>query len=200
MQLEMLADDIQEEKHMDGNYSLADVAAATRGDDGLFGGGSWVIVILLFLMLAGGGWGSRGQYGPDPTTLQAINSGFANQTGSDILMSSANNNYETAQLINGQTTAMMGQAQTALVNSIQGFNQLTNTITTQGMGIQSSISDLSHHMDDCCCSIKTLILQNRLEDAQAKVVAQRSQIDNAQQSQYLLSQLGKFVPTTADAA
>lgn len=185
---------------MDNNYSLADVAAATKGNEGLFdGGGSWVIIILLFLMFAGTGWGNRGYApsGPDPTTLQAINSGFANQSNQDVLLSSANNNYETAQLINGQTTALMNQYQSGLINSIQGFNQLTNTVTVQGMGIQNAINTLSSHMDDCCCSIKTLILQNRLEDAQARVVAQQNELSNAAQSQYILSQLGKFTPTAS---
>ena len=40
------------------------------------------------------------------------------------------------------------------------------------------------------------MLQDRLEDANAKIVAQQNEINNAQQSQYILGQLGRFVAWT----
>ena len=47
---------------MDGNYSLADIAAATgngRNNDGMFGGDGawWLIVLFLFVFC---GWGNNG--------------------------------------------------------------------------------------------------------------------------------------------
>ena len=44
---------------MNGGYSLADVAAATRGNDEMFGGSAWWIIIL-FLFCFNGGWGNNG--------------------------------------------------------------------------------------------------------------------------------------------
>ena len=48
-------------------------------------------------------------------------------------------------------------------------------------------------MDSCCCEIKTQMLQNRLEDAQAQKVALQNEISNFQQSQYILGQTGRWV-------
>ena len=45
----------------------------------------------------------------------------------------------------------------------------------------------------CCCEIKTQMLQDRLADAQAKNVALEGALNNANQSQYILGQLGRFV-------
>ena len=55
---------------MDGNYSLADIAAATgnsRNNDGMFGGdGSWWIIVLFIFAFCGwgnNGWGNNGNGG-----------------------------------------------------------------------------------------------------------------------------------------
>ena len=115
-------------------------------------------------------------------TQADLSAGLAAQTTQNQLQSlaveTANNNYETAQLINAQTNAMLQQNNTNLINAIQGFNAL-------GLQIQA----LSSKMDDCCCSIKTQMLQDRYDDA-------RVALSNANQSQYILSQLGRFVAWT----
>ena len=54
-------------------------------------------------------------------------------------------------------------------------------------------------MEKCCCDIKTQILENRLQDVQTELADARNVAVNQAQSQYLLSQLGSFVPTTAGA-
>lgn len=53
---------------MDNNYSLSDIAALTKNDDGFLGGGSGTLIILflIIMMLGGGfcGWNNnRGDYG-----------------------------------------------------------------------------------------------------------------------------------------
>ena len=72
-----------------------------------------------------------------------------------------------------------------LANAIQGFNQ-----------IGQKIDQLGFQMDQCCCSIKQQMLQNRLDDANALIVSLQNSISNANQSQYILSQLGRFVAWT----
>ena len=84
--------------------------------------------------------------------------------------------------MNNQTMALMSQSNTNQIDAIQGFNRL-----------QQQIADLGYRMESCCCSIKTQMLQYRLDDAQATIVSQNAAINNANQSQYLLSQLGRFV-------
>ena len=163
---------------MDNNYSLADLAAV-KGD-GMSGGGSLLFfLVILFLFMGGnGGWNNDGA-----NLNNALNDQTSLLNQQQILMSSLNNNYETAQLINNQTNAMLQQNNTNLINAIQGFNQ-----------VNQKIDQLGYHLDQCCCEIKTQMLQNRLDDANAALVAAQGAISNANQSQYLLSMLGKYTP------
>ena len=65
-------------------------------------------------MMGGSGWG--GNRGPAPVTQAELTNGFNNQTTQaqlqQIALSSANNNYETARLIQQQTSDMMSQNNT----------------------------------------------------------------------------------------
>lgn len=160
---------------MDSNYSLADIAAVK---DGGMGGGAWLFFLVILFLFAGGGWGG-GQ--------ADLSSQFAAQTSAlnqqSILLSSANNNYETARLIDNLGSTIMQQNNTNLINAIQGFNTLGSKMDALGYQLQS-----------CCCDIKTQMLQQRLEDANAKLVAAEGVISNANQTQYLLAQLGNYTP------
>ena len=166
---------------------------------GMFDGGSGFFWILALLVLAGGGFGfGGGARGPMPDVAtkeyvqDAVNfQGISGQL-QQVMLSSANNNYETSQLINAQTMQMLQQNNTNLVNAIQGFNQVNQNIAMLGQKIDQQ----GYHLDQCCCDIKTQMLQNRLDDAQAALVAAQGNISNANQSQYILSQLGRFVAWT----
>ena len=113
-----------------------------------------------------------------------------------LAVETANNNYETAQLINAQTNQMLQQNSTNLINAIQGFNTVNQNMSAQYSQLSQQLAQLGYHMDQCCCEIKTQMLQNRLDDAQAALVAAQGNISNANQSQYILSQLGRFVAWT----
>ena len=169
---------------MDSSYSLADLAAVK--DSGFGGAGTWLFfIVILFLFMGGGNWGGNAQ-------AVDLSSQFAAQTSAlnqqQILLSSANNNYETARLIDALGANIMQQNNTNLINAIQGFNQLG-----------SKMDALGFQLNQCCCDIKTQMLQNRLDDANAALVAAQGAINNANQSQYLLSQLGSYTPGTAAA-
>ena len=169
--------------------------ALMRDNDG-FGGGNgffWVFALLI-LMFGGNGFGFGGRgVGPAPASADQVAQGFNNQNMQEILLSSANNNYETAQLINGQTNALMQQAQTYEINAIQGFNQVNLGIQNQTNVITQQLQNLQAKLDSCCCEIKTQMLQDKLADAQAKALALENERSNYQQSQYLLSQMGRWV-------
>lgn len=169
---------------MDGTLSASD-AIALRDGGGMFDGGNAFFWVFALLLLGNGGFGFGGNRGDYVTsaelTAQLGNQQLQNST-QQILLSSANNNYETAQLINQQTGQLIAQNNTNLINAIQGFNNL-----------QQQISTLSAHLDECCCSIKTQMLQDKLDEANAKIVSQQNEISNAQQTQTILNTLGRFV-------
>ena len=145
--------------------------------------GDWIGVFLIIAVLFGNG----GLFGGGRQDTQAIvDSAIANQTTQaglrDILLSSANNNYETAMLISNQTRDYMQSNYTNQINVVQGFNQITQ-----------ALAGLSTQLGTCCCDIKTTLLQSRYDDAireNARLLADKS---NADQSAYLLSVMGKWV-------
>lgn len=168
---------------MDGTLSASD-AIALRDNNGMLDGGNAFFWVFALLLLGNGGFGLGGNrdYVTSSELTAQINASQTQQGIQQVLLSSANNNYETAQLINQQTGQLIAQNNTNLINAIQGFNSL-----------QQQISNLGAHLDSCCCSIKTQMLQDKLDEANAKIVAQQNEISNAQQTQTILNTLGRFV-------
>ena len=164
---------------------------------GSFFGSDWLGAFLIIAVLFGGfggfGFGGRG-YGPEnyatPEFVQSVVNNQSTQTGlRDILLSSANNNYETAQLINAQTNALQQQNYANQINVVQGFNAL-----------QQAIAALGYQMDSCCCSIKTQMLQDKYEALENQYRTAQNDLSNAAQSQYILNALGRFVAYPPAAA
>lgn len=160
--------------------------------------GGFMWLVLIFVLLFGmGGVGGNNAAMANYATQADINNAINSQTNAlnqqQILLSSANNNYETAQLINGLGMTSMNQNNTNLVNAIQGFNTLSAQITNQTNVLSSKLDNLGYQMSQCCCEIKTQMLQDRLADKTADLVAAQGVINNSQQSQYLLGQMGKWV-------
>ena len=131
--------------------------------------------------------------GPPPATQAEVTAGLNNQSIMAELnalgLATQNNNYETSRLISDQNLLMQSQNNANSINVIQGFNQ-----------IASKIDALSAQLSTCCCEIKTQMLQDRLSDAQAKNVTLQNTISNNEQTQYILSQLGKFVANAPAAS
>lgn len=181
------------------SMSPADIAALQNGN---MGEGSWVWFLLIFILLGWGGYGNRGNGGPAPMPVNvatqsdvnnAINNQSINSQLQQTLLSSANNNYETAQLVNGQTNALMQQNYANQINAIQGFNNVSNQIMNQTNQLSSKLDQLGFQMENCCCSIKTQMLQDRLADRDRQLLNTQNQLDNARQSQYILGTTGRYV-------
>lgn len=167
-----------------------------------FGEGSWIFGLIVLLGLFGGFGGGFGANNNATmagyATMADINSAINNQTTQNALgqiaLSSQNNNYETAQLINNQTAAMMATQNNNLVNAIQGYNQISSNLQSGFSNVSAQIADLGYKMESCCCGIKTMMLENRLQDAQADLLASKNANAIFAQNQYLLSQLGTYTP------
>ena len=176
-------------------------------ENGSFFGSDWLGAFLIIAVLFGGfggfGFGNNGA-GAAMDVNSAINNQTTQQALGALMTSSQNNNYEAAQLINNQTNAMLSQNNTNLINAIQGFNTTNLAITNGFNSVNQNIANLGYKMEECCCSIKTMMLENRLQDTQIALQNAQNVAVNANQSQYLLSQLGHFVPyapaTTAISA
>ena len=166
-------------------------------NESTFGGG-WLFVLVILVVLFGMGGGGFGNNNAAFATMADVNAAINNQSIQNslnsALLSSNNNNYETAQLINNQTAAMMATQNNNLVNAIQGYNQISSNLQGGFANVSAQIADLGYKMENCCCSIKTMMLENRLQDVQAQLVISQNANALASQNQYLLSQLGTYTP------
>ena len=168
----------------------SDVALlADRNRDGMFGGDSMMWFLAILLLIGGGGSFFGNNVRGDYVTQAQFADGLSNQSIQNqlqqIALSSANNNYETAQLLNQQTNLFLQQGSASQINAIQGFN-----------AVNAAIADLGYRLDKCCCEIKTQMLQDKLESTQSDLFAAKTDLSNAAQSQSLLGQLGRFVAWT----
>jgi hypothetical protein len=168
-------------------------------DGGSFFGSDWLGAFLIIAILFGGGFGGLGGRGPAPNlaTVTDVNTAIANQSEQaslqNILLSSANNNYETARLIENQTQQMMNQQNANFINAIQGFNNVSQQIMNQTNVLGSKLDQLGYQMESCCCSIKTLIKDNQIADLTNALNNANNQANIAAQTQTLLSTMGKWV-------
>jgi hypothetical protein len=166
-------------------------------------GGSWMFAFLIIAILFGGG--NLFGRGDDTRHIDAVvNSAVNNQSTQaglrDVLLSSANNNYETLQAINNQTLTMMSQNNTNLINAIQGFNTLGLNMAQQNAELRQQIAQLGYQMETCCCSIKTQMLQDKYDQLLEKYHDVKTDESNNKQSQYLLSVMGKWIANPAATA
>lgn len=125
---------------MENSYSLSDVAAVTRGNDG-FGWGAdgmgffWIFALLLLPGLFGGGFlGNRGANG-EPVT----EAGLCNAMNF--------NNLENA-------VGRLGDSQTA------GFNGLQRDLCQGFAAINAGINQVRFDNQQCCCETQRLLDRN----------------------------------------
>ena len=176
-------------------------------NDTTFGGG-WlsVLVILVVLFGMGGGLGfgnNNAAMAGLATTAEvqnSINAAFASQNAQNILLSSANNNYETARLIDNQSMMMTNQNNTNLLTAINGYNSVAQSLASGFNSVNQNIADLGYKMENCCCSIKTMLLENRLQDTQQALADSRNVAVNQAQSEFLLNTMGRWVANAPAAA
>jgi len=179
---------------MDG-LSNSDVALLSDRNNGFFGGDGMAFWIFALLFLNNGGFGGYGNGGA--VTNADLNASQNAQTQqlqmaglSDQL---AQNKFDIAQVVSAQTAELVAQNNANLINAIQGFNNLGLQLTNQTNVLSTQIMNLDAKMSQCCCEIKTQMLQDRLTDAQAKIVSQQAELSNAKQTQDILNSLGRFV-------
>ena len=159
------------------------------GENGF--GGEWLFAFLVIAVLFGGGGFGFG--GNNALTMADINASNNAQTqllnSQQILLSSQQNNYETARLISDQTQTYLNQTNNNTLLAVNGFNAVQNSIMQGFSQTAQAIADLGYKMETCCCSIKTQMLQDRLQDTQFALQNANDIANNASQSMYLISQL-----------
>ena len=179
----------------DGMMSPAEAQLLANDGGNMWGGGGAFFWIFALLILAFGG-GSRGDYVTNAELTNQLNAQSTQNQLQGLAVETANNNYETALLINNQTNQMLQQNNTNLINAIQGFNTVNQNMQSGFNDLGQRLDQIGYQMDQCCCSIKTMMLDNRLADKTAEAVALQNKLDNRDQTQSILAALGRFVAWT----
>lgn len=165
------------------NFSLADIAAVTRdntGRDGFLGGNGIIILILflLFFVFNGNVFGGRGAADTNAATKSDVTSGF--------------NFSQLDNGIRGLERGLCDLGYTTNTNMMQGFHGVDNALCAGFNSVNQNISNLSNQMQQCCCDLKTTMLQDKYEQMQRELSQAQGIIANSAQSQYILGQLGRY--------
>lgn len=160
----------------------------------------WLGAFLIIAILFGGGFGGfGGNRGPAPNfaTTQDVNDAVNNQATQqgiqNLLISSANNNFETQRSIDNQTMYLANQNSTNALAAVNGFNAVNLNMSNGFAEVRQQVAALDAKMSQCCCEIKTMMLENRLQDTQIALQNAQNKQVNSEQTQYLLSVMGKWV-------
>ena len=158
------------------NFSLSDIAAVTRDGDG-FGNGSggWWILLILFFLFAGG-WNRNGT--EQAATRSDVTSGF--------------NFAQVDNSLRGLEQGICNLGYTTNVNMMQGFHGVDNALCAGFNSVTQNIANLSYQMQQCCCDLKTTMLQDKYDQVQRELAQAQGIIANTSQSQYILGQLGRY--------
>lgn len=180
-------------------------------NDNSMNGGGWLWAVVILLLVGGGGalFGGANaatvavsNYATQADINSAINAQSTQNGLQNILLSSANNNYETARLIDNQTMFLANQNNTNQIAAINGFNAVNQNLSNGFSSISQQIAALNHNMENCCCSIKTQMLQDKYDALQNQYNATQNDLSNAAQTQTILNAMGRWVgyPPAAAAA
>jgi hypothetical protein len=82
---------------------------------------------------------------------------------------------------------------------LQGFNALQLQLANQQSALVNKLDNLGYSMEQCCCSIKTLIKDNQIADLTNQLNNANNIAVNSAQSQYLLGQMGHWVANSVTA-
>lgn len=195
-------------------------------------GGDWAWIIILFLIFGwggnGNGFGGFGGFGGGNTmafdlgrlaTTNDVASGFNNSAVlsslNDLKLGQSSLQNTLCQGFNGINTSIL-----------TGFHGVDNAICTLGYQNQAGFNSLGHQVSDCCCGIKTELLQNRffnekqtcdlitnanantqriidfmvnekMSAKDARIASLEAQISNDRQSRYIVDALSPKCPQPA---
>ena len=156
---------------MDGNYSLADIAAATgngRNNDGMFGGdGSWWIIVLFIFAFFGwgnNGWGNNGNGGLCDG-FYAMNNGMLtgfNGINTNIMQTG----FGIQQAINADTVANM-----------QNTNALQAQLANCCCETREAIQGVNYNMAQNTCALQNTMNNNTRDIIDSQNAGTRAILD-----------------------
>lgn len=151
---------------MRGEYSLADIAAATGNNEG-FGGSNgawWIIIIIILFGWGRNGFGYGGNDGGNSNTVpfyQSLDTDFATiERKIDGVYSGI---CDSTFALNNSIQNGFAAAQNTMT---QGFAGLNTGMVQQGYENRIAVNNVGTQLAQCCCDLKGQIAENRYENSQ----------------------------------
>lgn len=159
----------------------------TNCDDG----NGWLVLLVLLFALGGfnggGGYGRVGGCGcGEPATITTVYDATNQQNVANSL-----NGIKEAVTVGSYDNARL--VDSVNYNGMQNTNVVTQAINNGFNNVTSQITALGYQMSQCCCDLKTQMLQDKYDDVRYQLEQANTAIANATQSQYILGQLGRYV-------
>lgn len=159
------------------NYSLADIAAASGNNGGLFGGNNdWLAALFLLPFIGGawgggfggfggggigcllpwlfmgngfGGWGGGGNYATQADLAAGFNNSAVLNSLNDLKLGQAGVQQTMCQGFGGVNTSIL-----------EGFHGVDNAVCTLGYQTQQGVNEITRQISDCCCTTQRAIDAN----------------------------------------
>lgn len=141
------------------NYSLSDLAAITKDNDGLGGGNAWILIILFAMIFGGGIFGGNGDYGRFATAASQQEILFGQQF--------QNLDNKLDRLGNG-----IADATFALNNSIKdGDAMVAGAVVAEGRNSDRNFCELKTAVHAEGEKTRHMIQENKIDDLQKQISA-----------------------------
>lgn len=146
----------------EGNYSLADIAAAMNGG-GMGGmGGSWLAILFLLVLFGGnGGWGNNAFANAigyeNLATSNEVQRGFDNQN-------SMANEREILSAVNAGTAQAVAATNQSFHDTLNVLQDKYSELARDVYGVSSLVQQGIANQNECCCSQKMLIQETAAQN------------------------------------
>lgn len=167
------------------NYSLSDLAAVTRDNDGAGTSGAWWIIILfLFVLMSGGGgfgWNRQGEFGQYATAASQQDILFGQHFGriDDRLTNIGNGICNLGYEMQGN----IGQLGKEMALAQNGTN----------MAIMQSANGIQAQLAECCCTT-----QRAIDGVNANMEAKFAALEKSQLEQRIAEQSARIASLEMD--
>lgn len=146
----------------EGNYSLADIAAA-MGGNGMGGmGGSWLAILFLIILFGGnGGWGNNAFANAigyeNLATSNEVQRGFDNQN-------SLANEREILSAVNAGTAQSVAATNQSFHDTLNVLQDKYSELARDVYGVSALVQQGMANQNQCCCDTKMLIQETSAQN------------------------------------
>lgn len=174
---------------MDSNYSLADIRAATEGEDRDGFGGGWMWIIVLFIFMFGFGGGGFGNRNGNALSMAEMQQGFDNASVDRRLNQISNGICDSTFALNNSILTEGRAMQTQMATCCCDTNRNIDAVRYEAAQNTCAITTAIHAEGE---QTRALITENTIQNLRDKVADLQLAQSQCAQNAYLVGQLRPY--------